>query len=89
MGRLDDIIARNRESGRGKKLGMTAGIGMALFVFVVLVLLVFTDLGQSPPGGPPPGEPPPGPSTGSGERRVRGIGLYRETSRGVRDAGSD
>ncbi len=52
MGRLDDIVERNRNPKRTERL--TVGIGVALFLLLIIILMTFTDLGlpnadQSPP----------------------------------------
>ena len=65
MGRLDDIIRRNKHPKRfGERL--TVGIGLALFLLLILFLMVFTDLGKRPDDQPPPKDD-----------RVRDIKLYR------------
>lgn len=54
MGRLENIVARNRQGAwpRDKKLTMAA---IGVLVLVVLFLLVFTNLGRppAPPQAPP------------------------------------
>lgn len=54
MGKLDDIIARNKNPKRfGER--MTVGIGLGLFVILILVMMVCTDLGKHPEDtGPAP-----------------------------------
>jgi hypothetical protein len=80
VGRLDDIVARNQHPGRHRKTRFPMGLVVAMFVLLVLVLMIFTDLGVTPEPAPPP-DPP-------GEKRVRGVGLY--SPRAVaRDAASD
>lgn len=55
MGRLDDIIERNRNPKRTERL--TVGIGVALFLLLIIILMTFTDLGRpnfessAPPSG--------------------------------------
>lgn len=44
MGRLENIIARNRRAGRPPER-VVVMIGIGLFVLLILVLAVFTDLG--------------------------------------------
>jgi hypothetical protein len=66
VGRLDDIIARNKHPRRHRRARVPAGVGVALLVLIVLVLMVFTDLGLPPKAS----EPPPRP-----DGRVRGIEL--------------
>jgi hypothetical protein len=87
MGRLEQIVERNKHPRRHRKsaAGMTLGIGVAIFVFVILVLMVFTDLGV------PPSETPatPAPAADDGTRRVRGIQLRSAPSPPApRDAGA-
>ncbi|HUJ57899.1 MAG TPA: hypothetical protein VLX92_05390 [Kofleriaceae bacterium] len=52
MGRLDNIIARNRSKPRGPRLFK---LGLAVFCLLLLVLALCTDLGvpKAPPQGPP------------------------------------
>ena len=68
MGRLENIIARNKHPKRfGERLSV--GLGLALFLLVVIFLIVFTDLGLPPElRDPPPPSPP--------EHRVDHIKLY-------------
>ena len=60
MGRLENIIARNRGGGRPPER-IVVMIGIGVFILLILVLAVFTDLGvptdepaspqlQRPPG---------------------------------------
>ncbi len=54
MGKLDDIIARNKNPKRfGERI--TVGIGLGVFVLFILLLMVCTDLGRRPAekSGPP------------------------------------
>jgi hypothetical protein len=68
VGRLDEIIERNRHPRRAMRKRKGLGVGLASVVlFVVLILLIFTDLAK-PPDDPPP--PPP-----SGEHRIRDVRL--------------
>lgn len=69
MGRLDDIIERNRNPKRSERL--TVGIGVSLFLLLIILLMTFTDLGV-PKQDP---APTPGSAIDSGERRVRDIQL--------------
>ncbi len=52
MGRLDNIIERNRRGNRPKERTVVMlGLGFALLVIIILML--FTDLGMPPtPSGP-------------------------------------
>lgn len=53
MGKLDDIIARNRNPKRfGER--MTVGIGLGVFVLFILIAMVCTDLGKRPEANEPP-----------------------------------
>lgn len=74
MGRLENIIERNRHPGRHRKRKGLVGIGLAtLVVFVALILLIFTDLASPPEASrPPPEAPAAKPDT------VRGVPLWRE-----------
>jgi hypothetical protein len=76
VGRLDDIIERNKHPGRSRRAGMTIGIGLSLFVLIVLVMIVFTDFEM-------PRTEPPAPEE---KGRVRGIELRVEPRR---DAAAD
>jgi hypothetical protein len=52
VGKLDDIIARNKNPKRfGER--MTVGIGLGVFVLIILVLMVCTDLGRRPEADAP------------------------------------
>lgn len=57
MGRLDDIVERNRNPKRTERL--TVSIGIGLFLLLIIFLMTFTDLGlpksdESPPTNPQP-----------------------------------
>jgi len=53
VGRLDDIISRNKNPKRfGER--MTVGIGLGVFILIILVLMVCTDLGKRPEAEGPP-----------------------------------
>ena len=53
MGKLDDIIARNKNPKRfGER--MTVGIGFGVFVLFILIMMVCTDLGRRPEADGPP-----------------------------------
>ncbi|HEY5923559.1 MAG TPA: hypothetical protein VIV11_17885 [Kofleriaceae bacterium] len=77
MGRLDDIIDRNKHPARHRKMRFPVAIMLSAFVLLVLILMIFTDLGMTPTPAPPPPDP-------SDEKRVDGVLLYRAPA--VRDA---
>jgi hypothetical protein len=81
VGRLDDIIDRNKHPGKHRKMPISVGIMLSAFVLLVLVLMIFTDAAISP-ADKPAATPAP-----SGEKRVDGVLLYRD-KKIVRDAGS-
>ena len=83
MGRLDDIIDRNKNPRKHGKTRVPWSILMAAFVLLILVLMIFTDLDESPVDK----KPPPTPSLQPGEKHVDGVLLYRPRAR--RDAGVD
>ena len=85
MGRLENIVERNKHPGRHGRKGVTMGMLLAVFVFVILVLIVFTDFDESPTQPAPPAAEPP-----SGEKRVDGVLMYRAKPRpaAVLDAGA-
>lgn len=87
MGRLDDIIERNRNPrGALRQAKGRRGVGLAgVVLFVVLILLIFTDLARSPDAPPAPGPRAP---TAAPHDRVRDIYLASPRARPpVRDAG--
>lgn len=69
MGRLEDIVERNKHPRKHRRGALSIGIGLAIFVLVILVLMIFTDLDESPSPSPSV-DPEPG--------RVRGIELRVE-----------
>ena len=82
MGRLDDIIDRNKHPRKHSKMRFPLGIMLSAFVLLILVLMIFTDLADSPePKTQQPQSPAP-----SGEKRVDGVLLYREKTH--RDGGA-
>ena len=83
MSRLDQIVERNRHPGKYGRRGVTMGVLLAAFVFLILVLIVFTDFDESPTAKEPE------PSIAPGEKRVDGVLMYREPSRTPRDASPD
>lgn len=83
MGRLENIIARNR-----RPVGFRATVGMVwrgLFILLILGLLLFTDWAltdDAPPaaGGsaaPPAASPPPPRPRDPAERRLDGVPMLR------------
>ena len=44
MGRLDDIVQRNRYPKRTERV--TVGIGISLFILLIIFLMAFTNLGR-------------------------------------------
>ena len=54
VGRLDDIVQRNRYPKRTERV--TVGIGIALFILLIIFLMTFTDLGR--PNFEEPAAPP-------------------------------
>jgi hypothetical protein len=51
VGRLDNIIARNKRSGRPRERTVVS-LAVGFMILLILGLAVFTDLGK--PGGDPP-----------------------------------
>ena len=84
MGRLDDIIDRNKNPRKHGKMRFPWGIMMAAFVLLILVLMIFTDLDESPDVRAREEQPQVDPEPG----RVRGIGLMKAPTQ-RRDAGND
>jgi hypothetical protein len=84
MGRLEEIIERNKHPGKHRKGRFPLGIGVALFVLIILVLMIFTDLDESPDAkrDTPQAEPAPA----SRDKHVNGIMLYKERPKAPRDA---
>jgi hypothetical protein len=81
VGRLDDIIARNQNPRAHRKRRFPFGLMMSAFVLLVLVLMIFTDLGTSPMPAPQPLDP-------DADKRVDGVKLYRAPAQPA-DAGVD
>ncbi|HEY5947837.1 MAG TPA: hypothetical protein VIV40_20195 [Kofleriaceae bacterium] len=71
MGRLDDIIDRNKHPRKHSKMRFPLGLMLSAFVLLILVLMIFTDLEDDPKPIAPAATP-------SGEKRVDGVLLYRE-----------
>ncbi len=53
MGRLEDIAERNRNP-KGHRERMVWGMVIGLFIVLILILMVFTDLGKRPEPTPAP-----------------------------------
>ena len=86
MGRLDDIVARNQNPARHRKGGrFPMGMVVAVFVFVILILMIFTDLDERPDV---PKDGPAPKVTFPREKHVDGVLLYRDKPRAARDAGA-
>jgi hypothetical protein len=82
VSRLDDIVARNKHPRRYRKMRFPVGIMLSGFVLLVLVLIIFTDMGLSKPYVQQPA------STEDGGKRVDGVLLYRgPPNANMRDAG--
>jgi hypothetical protein len=70
VGRLDDIIERNLNPRRAMRKRKGPGVGLvSIVLFVVILLLIFTNLAQ-----PPEDAVAPAPPSGS-EHRVRDVRL--------------
>lgn len=78
MGRLEEIIERNKNPRKHRQGRFPFGIAVSAFVLLILVLMIFTDL-----DAPPKTAQPPPPEKG----RVHDIGIYVEHRH--RDAGAD
>ena len=83
MGRLDDIIDRNKHPAKHRKMRFPVGIMLSAFVLLVLVLMIFTDLALSPTDKPAATEQA---APDDGQKRVNGVLLSRP--RATRDAGT-
>lgn len=78
MGRLEDIVERNKNPRKHREGKFPFGIAVSALVLVVLVLVIFTDLGTPKT----PAKPAPVPEE---KGRVRDIGIYVDHAH--RDAG--
>jgi uncharacterized lipoprotein YbaY len=87
MGRLENIIERNKHPSRHRKGGrFPFNLVLAVFVVVILFLVIFTDLDETPDKAPAP--PASTEQSGPPEKHVDGVLLYRERkSAAPRDAG--
>jgi len=52
VGRLDDIVQRNKNPKRSERT--IVGIGVALFLLLIIILMTCTDLGLQKDGAKPP-----------------------------------
>lgn len=78
VGRLEDIVERNKNPRKHRSGRFPLGIMVAGFVLLILVLMIFTDLDESPTTKSD--EP-----AASERGRVRDIGIYVDKPR---DAGA-
>jgi hypothetical protein len=78
VGRLEDIVERNKNPRKHRQGKFPFGIAVSAFVLLILVLMIFTDL-AAPPKKTQPEESPPE------KGRVHDIGIYVEHRH--RDAG--
>ncbi len=76
MGRLDDIIDRNKNPRKHRRAMFPISIGLSLFVLFIIISMVCTDLGDSPKQDDAPAATAP-PEKG----RVRGVQLRVEPAR--------
>ncbi len=73
MGRLEDIIERNKHPGKTARKRRGIGMSFAMIVvFGALVLLIFTDLASPPDDKPAPAPTP----TAKPDGQVRGLKLW-------------
>ncbi len=80
MGRLENIIARNRRPNRPRER-LVVSLAFGAIVLLILALMVFTDLGL-PPEPPRAGEPPAGPAApGHRGKHVDGVLLRTPPAR--------
>ena len=80
MGRLEDIAARNKNPRKYREGRIPYGLIISSFVLLILILVIFTDLGISPMPKKPVETPPE-------KGRVHDIQLY--VPHAHRDAGTD
>jgi type VI protein secretion system component VasF len=73
VGRLEDIIDRNKNPRKHRQMRFPIGLMLSAFVLLILVLFIFTDLAQ-----PPDTKDTQAPSLAPGEKHVDGVRLYRE-----------
>jgi hypothetical protein len=81
MGRLEDIAERNKNPRKHREGKFPFGIAVSCLVLLVLVLMIFTDLGKPDV----PEKPAPAPEE---KGRVHDIGIYVEHHRANVDAGA-
>jgi hypothetical protein len=77
MGRLEDIVERNKHPRRNREGRVPWGLLVSAFVLLILVLMIFTD---PPTPNKPPEQPVP-----EEKGRVHDIGIYVPRAR---DAGA-
>ena len=82
MGRLDDIVDRNKNPRKHRRAMFPISIGLSLFVLFIIISMVCTDLSDPPKPATPAATETAPPEKG----RVRGIGLSVEPAH--RKAGS-
>lgn len=82
MGRLEEIVERNKHPRKHRKGSFPLGIGVAVFVLIILILMIFTDLDEDPTYKQPEATPPPA----STEKRVPGIYLGAPKKRSPSDS---
>jgi len=87
VGRLENIIERNQRPGKSRiRRGLGVGFAM-IVVFVVLILLIFTDLATPPEDERLAPEPAARPAPNQ-PRPVRGLKLWSPAARGGSGSGS-
>lgn len=74
MGRLEDIVERNKHPRRNREGRVPWGLLVSAFVLLILVLMIFTD--PPKPASKPADQAPPPEEKG----RVHDIGIYVEHS---------
>lgn len=76
MGRLDDIIARNKNPRKHRQMRFPLGLMLSAFVLLILILMIFTDAVIKPDDKKKLAAPAAGSAT-QPEKHVDGIYLYR------------
>ena len=80
MGRLEDIVERNKHPRKHRQGRFPFGLLVSAFVLLILVLMIFTD---PPKPNKPPEQPVP-----EEKGRVHDIGIYVEHPRADASVGS-